>query len=102
MYGFNNTTFSAYIAFCKENRDEVKAANPNAVFGDMGRLLLARWNEMSAKERSVYTNPRDNSQQNDENVHIEAEIPSEVGLRRSSRLRNKRMGVDFWGLKTKM
>jgi hypothetical protein len=101
MYGFNNTTFSAYIAFCKENREAVKAANPNAKFGDMGRLFLARWNEMSAEERSVYTNPKSNTQGNDESLHVETEIPSEVGLRRSSRLRNKSMGLDFWGLKIK-
>jgi hypothetical protein len=85
MYGINNSRFSAYIAFCKENRDEVKAVNPAAAFGDMGRLLRDRWNNMSESEKETYASMKNNS--------------SDAGLRRSSRLRNKRLGVNFWGIK---
>jgi hypothetical protein len=96
MYGINNSSFSAYIAFCKENRDEVKAVNPAAAFGDMGRLLRDRWNKMSESEKAVYANPRSCVKNN-----IEIEVSSDAGLRRSSRLRNKRLGLNFWGIKQK-
>jgi hypothetical protein len=48
---------SPFIAFCHIKRDEVKAANPTAGFGDMGRLLAVIWKEMSQSERMVYTEP---------------------------------------------
>lgn len=95
MSVFANSTFSAYIAFCKVNRDEVKAANPGAQFGDMGRLLRARWNKMSDREKAVYSKPRQVQ------VDSSTNVQSEHGVRRSSRLRNKRLGLDFWGLKIK-
>jgi len=83
-----------FIAFCYAKRDEVRAANPMARFGDMSRLLSARWKELSESEKSAYAVPR-NSHKNDGFV-----ISNEdSGLRRSSRLRNKRLGLNFWGLK---
>jgi len=69
-------------------RDEVKAANPTAEFGEMGRLLRARWNNMNETEKASYAVGRESE-------------PCESGLRRSSRLRNKRLGLNFWGLKLK-
>jgi len=79
---------SPFIAFCKAKRDEVKAANPKAEVGDMGRLLSARWKELSESEKAVYSFPRSVSKNESEPV-----------LRRSARLRNKSLGLDFWGLK---
>jgi len=79
-----------FIAFCYAKRDEVRAANPMARFGDMSRLLSARWKELSESEKSAYAVPR----------HDGFVISNEdSGLRRSSRLRNKRLGLNFWGLK---
>ena len=90
MSGCNNTT-SPYISFCNAKRAEVKAANQNAEFGDMGRLLRNLWNELSESEKSVYGTHHKNN----------AAITSycEPGLRRSKRLRNKRLGLNFWGTK---
>ena len=44
---------SPYIVFCCANRDKIKAANPNASFGELGRLLGAAWGELSDAEKKV-------------------------------------------------
>jgi len=83
-----------FIAFCYAKRAEVRDANPMARFGDMSRLLSARWKELSESEKSAYADPR-YGHKNDGYV-----LPhEESGLRRSSRLRNKRLGLNFWGVK---
>lgn len=79
-----------FIAFCYAKRAEVRDANPMAGLGDMSRLLSARWKELSESEKSAYAVPRHDG-------HL---LPQEgSGIRRSSRLRNKRLGLNFWGLK---
>ena len=79
-----------FIKFCHEKRDEVKAANPNANPGDVARILSSLWKETKQIETPVYVEP-----------HTTRSSSPEAGLRRSSRLRNKRLGLDFWGLKLK-
>jgi hypothetical protein len=44
---------SAYIIFSTENRAEVKAANPDATFGELGKLLGAKWGSMTEAEKAV-------------------------------------------------
>lgn len=93
MSGGNNTTFSAYISFCKAKRAEVKAANPNLSLGYTSPILFRLWKELSESEKSAYGDPHSfNSNKNNK-------AQSESGLRRSSRLRNKRLGLNFWGTK---
>jgi hypothetical protein len=48
---------SPFIAFCDAHRDKVKAANPNAAFGETSRLLTQLWNELSDSEKAAYRNP---------------------------------------------
>jgi hypothetical protein len=57
----------------------------------MGKLLRNLWNKLSESEKSSYEAPHKNN--------AVATSYCEPGLRRSSRLRNKRLGLDFWGLK---
>ncbi|KAL9932504.1 hypothetical protein V8E36_008621 [Tilletia maclaganii] len=45
---------SAYIIFCSEHRDRVKAENPTAGFGDVGRILGAKWKDMSDKDKAPF------------------------------------------------
>ena len=80
---------SPFIKFCQEKRDEVKAANPNANLGDIGMILASMWKEMNQTERTTRVEPRSQVTESDS------------GLRRSARLRNKRLGLNFWGLKLK-
>lgn len=79
---------SPFIEFCFANRDAVKAANPKAGFGEIGKLLSALWIE---QKKAVYSEPRTK-------VNFQV-AESEPELRRSARLRNKQLGVDFWGRK---
>ena len=82
---------SPFIAFCKAKRDEVKAANPTAKFGDMSKLLSALWKELSENEKMAYVNSHQTVDKNNKD--------NEPELRRSARLRNKRLGLNFWGNK---
>lgn len=40
--------------FANANRDIVRAENPEASFGDLGRLLGERWKSLSADEKAPY------------------------------------------------
>lgn len=86
-----NRTVSPFIAFCKAKRYDIAAANPTAELGDVGRLLSAAWKELSESEKAVYA-------VNHKNYAV-ATSQCEHGLRRSNRLRNKRIGVNFFGIK---
>ena len=44
---------SPYIVYCTENRDKIKAANPSATFGELGKLLGAAWGKMSDAQKKV-------------------------------------------------
>jgi hypothetical protein len=87
-----NLTFSPYIAFCRAKREEVKIANPTANFGDAARILSAIWKDMSESEKAAYTKVF-------HHVDTRRSPTNEPGVRRSARLRNKQLGLDFWGLK---
>ncbi|SPO36695.1 probable NHP6B - nonhistone chromosomal protein [Pseudozyma flocculosa] len=45
---------SAYMFFSQDHREKVKTENPDAGFGDVGRLLGAKWKEMSDSEKQPY------------------------------------------------
>ncbi|KAG8911451.1 Non-histone chromosomal protein 6, partial [Tulasnella sp. 417] len=46
---------SAFMYFCKDWRDRVKAENPEASFGEVGKLLGAKWKELDEEEKISYT-----------------------------------------------
>ena len=46
---------SAYIIFCGEKREEVKKANPEATFGELGKLLGGLWSGMDEAAKKKYT-----------------------------------------------
>jgi hypothetical protein len=50
-----NRPTSAYIYFTKENRAKVKKANPDASFGDIGKLLGEAWNNATAADKKKFT-----------------------------------------------
>lgn len=47
------TAPSAYINFCKENREKAKTKNPSASFGELGKMLGVMWSNLSDKEKAV-------------------------------------------------
>jgi hypothetical protein len=44
---------SAYMFFSQDWRERVKTENPNASFGEIGKLLGAKWKELSDEEKKV-------------------------------------------------
>ena len=44
---------SAYMFFSQDWRERVKAENPDASFGEIGKLLGARWKELDDEEKKV-------------------------------------------------
>jgi HMG (high mobility group) box len=45
---------SPYIVFCTEKRPEIKAKNPEAGFGELGKLLGQLWATMDDKAKAQY------------------------------------------------
>lgn len=44
---------SAFIIFSQDRREAVKKANPNATFGELGKLLGAEWGALDEKAKAV-------------------------------------------------
>ncbi|KAJ1967963.1 Non-histone chromosomal protein 6 [Dimargaris xerosporica] len=45
---------SAYMFFSQDAREGVKLANPDATFGQLGKILGEKWKTMSPAERAPY------------------------------------------------
>ncbi|KAF8438574.1 high mobility group box domain-containing protein, partial [Boletus edulis BED1] len=42
---------SAYMFFSQDWRERIKAENPDAGFGEVGKLLGAKWKELDEEEK---------------------------------------------------
>ncbi|KAJ2843573.1 Non-histone chromosomal protein 6 [Coemansia brasiliensis] len=45
---------SAYMFFSQDKRNEVKDSNPNATFGEIGKLLGKMWSELTEEQKKPY------------------------------------------------
>ncbi|KAL4255919.1 High mobility group box domain superfamily protein [Pleurotus pulmonarius] len=45
---------SAYMFFSQDWRERIKAENPDAGFGEVGKLLGAKWKEMDDEDKKPY------------------------------------------------
>ncbi|CAO3699883.1 hypothetical protein G6F70_007185 [Rhizopus microsporus] len=45
---------SAYMFFSQANREKVIKENPGAKFGEIGKILGARWKELSDEEKKPF------------------------------------------------
>jgi len=45
---------SAYMFFSQDWRERIKTENPDASFGEIGKLLGAKWKEMDDSEKKPY------------------------------------------------
>ncbi|KAI9258214.1 high mobility group box domain-containing protein, partial [Phascolomyces articulosus] len=50
---------SAYMFFSQENRTKVQQDNPDAAFGQIGKILGERWKDMSEEEKKPYQDKAD-------------------------------------------
>ncbi|KAI0742668.1 high mobility group box domain-containing protein [Daedaleopsis nitida] len=48
---------SAYMFFSQDWRERIKAENPDAGFGEIGKLLGAKWKELDEDEKKVCVRP---------------------------------------------
>jgi hypothetical protein len=48
-----NRALSAYMFFVQDYRERIKSENPDVTFGEVGRLLGAKWKEMTPAEKKV-------------------------------------------------
>ncbi|KAJ3269404.1 Non-histone chromosomal protein 6 [Terramyces sp. JEL0728] len=46
---------SAFMIYSQENRPRIKEENPNATFGEMGKLLGNAWKELNEEDKAEYT-----------------------------------------------
>lgn len=46
---------SAYLLFANDNRAKVKKANPDATFGELGKLLGEAWTNATSADKKKYT-----------------------------------------------
>ena len=42
-----------YMFYCKDQREVLKAQNPDVSFGELGKLLGESWKSLSDKEKKV-------------------------------------------------
>lgn len=42
-----------YMFYCKEQREKVKASQPDISFGEIGKVLGQQWSAMGEKEKKV-------------------------------------------------
>lgn len=47
---------SAYMFFAQENRDTVKIKNPDASFGEIGKILGELWKKLPSEDKLPYEN----------------------------------------------
>ena len=86
-----------FSVFFRENHAKFAADNPEESFACIVRLARNSWEDMKRSEQEAYSESRN---VNLGEIRTQVNVPtSEQPLRRSSRLRNKRLGLDFWGLK---
>lgn len=45
---------SSYMFFFKENRERIKSENPDAEFGEIGKLIGAEWKALDSDEKNKY------------------------------------------------
>lgn len=54
---------SPFMIFNKENREKIKTSNPEATFGDIGKLIGTAWKALNDKQKDVYTQKAETDKQ---------------------------------------
>ena len=71
---------SAYMFFSQDWRERIKAENPEAGFGEVGKLLGAKWKELDEEEKKPYI-----EQANADKERAEAEKAAYKAPKKTSR-----------------
>ncbi|KAF8488742.1 high mobility group box domain-containing protein [Gautieria morchelliformis] len=62
---------SAYMFFSQDWRERIKSENPDAGFGEVGKLLGAKWKELDDSEKKPYIEQAANDKQRAEREKAE-------------------------------
>jgi len=70
---------SAYMFFANDQRDSVREENPGIKFGEVGKLLGARWKALDDKQRTPYETKaaEDKKRYEDEKANYNADAQDE-------------------------
>lgn len=49
-----NKSLSPFIIFNKDNREKIKAANPDVTFGELGKLIGSAWKSLNEFDKKSY------------------------------------------------
>lgn len=71
---------TAYMFFSKENRALIKEANPDATFGDIGKLVGQQWKELSDKQKMPYVKKAAKDQERAKQELTEYREKTEAGV----------------------
>lgn len=68
---------SAYMFFSQDWRERIKSENPDAGFGEVGKLLGAKWKELDDDERKPYVEmaAKDKARAEEEKASMSAPQP---------------------------
>lgn len=67
---------SPFMIFNKENREKIKVSNPEATFGDIGKLIGTAWKALNEKQKAVYLQK---AEVDKERYTAESAVYTEVG-----------------------
>ncbi|CAO3642016.1 unnamed protein product [Cunninghamella blakesleeana] len=62
---------SAYMIFSKENRERIKSENPDATFGQIGKLLGEAWKNLDDEGKQKYNKLAEDDKKRYENEKAE-------------------------------
>ncbi|CAO3612755.1 unnamed protein product [Cunninghamella echinulata] len=90
---------SAYMFFSQANRNKVKEENPDATFGQLGKILGEKWKNMSDDEKKPYA-----EQAEKDKARYEAEKAKLVSINENNYNKNHNniISSDRWGEKKRI
>ena len=76
---------SSYMFFFKENRERIKSENPEAEFGEIGKLIGAEWKALDEDQKAVYEDmsEKDKARYNKDTVYKQRYMNMGIGKRLS-------------------
>ncbi|KAH6911927.1 high mobility group box domain-containing protein [Coprinopsis sp. MPI-PUGE-AT-0042] len=75
---------SAYMYFSQDWRERIKTENPEAGFGEVGKLLGAKWKELDEEEKKPYVELANKDKQRAEDEKAAYKAPAKKASRAAS------------------
>lgn len=85
---------SSYMFFFKENRERIKSENPDAEFGEIGKLIGAEWKALEQTEKAVYEKKSQQDKkryENDMTEYAEGEVEEKPKAKKAAPKKAKKV-----------